>query len=184
MSEFEALIKEGNELRGTKMGSAKFAVWANDVRAAVKPYGDGNMSILERALESGIVIMDGPNYNDDAIDAVNELLVVLNERMPEDARAQDALINQKQAEARATLQSKFSQVTVHGDATFGDNSSIAKITVGEFMAGLLKEVEAMPEGTDKHGILDSLKDILANPTFATVSGSVLSEVLKKFMGGQ
>ncbi|HSX29796.1 MAG TPA: hypothetical protein VLE73_04535 [Candidatus Saccharimonadales bacterium] len=102
------------------------------------------MSILERALESGIVIMDGPNYNDDAIDAVNELLVVLNERMPEDARAQDALINQKQAEARATLQSKFSQVTVHGDATFGDNSSIAKLRLASSWPAYLRKLRLCP----------------------------------------
>lgn len=182
MEELDRLIQSGNELRGTTIGAPKFKIWANDVRAAVKPYGESMMKILEDALRAGVVIMGGPNYNDNKIDEVVELLENLKERTPEDSRAQDSLINQKQAEARATLQSKFGTITVKGDATFGDGSPITKVTVGEFMAGLVKEVEALPDSEDKNKILGSLKAALANPTFATMSGTVLAEILRKLMG--
>lgn len=182
MEELDRLIQEGNALRGTTMGAPKFKIWANDVRAIVKSYGESMMRILEDALRTGVVIMGGPNYNDDKINEVIELLESLKDRTPEDSRAQDSLINQKQAEARATLNSKFGNITVKGDATFGDGSPITKVTVGEFMAGLVNEVAALPDSEDKNRILAGLKAALANPTFATMSGTVLAEVLKKLMG--
>ena len=184
MGDLEKLINRGNELRGTELGAPRFKIWANDVRAAVKPYGESMMKILEDALHTGVVIMGGPNLNDEKINDTIELLQNLNERTPEDSRAQDSLINQKQAEARATLQSKFNSITVKGDATFGDGSPITKVTVGEFMAGLIQEVEAMPDSEEKKSILDSLKSALANPTFAAVSGSVVSEILKGLLGNK
>ena len=182
MAELDTLIQKGNALRRTEMGSPRFAIWANDVRAAVRPYGESMMAILEDAITSGVYTMMGPSYNDEQIDNTIELLESLKERTPEDSRAQDALINQKQAEARATLGSKFGNITVKGDATFGDGSPITKVTVGEFMASLIDEVEAIPESEDKHKILDGLKNVLANPTFAAVSGAVVAEVLKRLMG--
>lgn len=181
MADFDTLIQQGNELRGTELGSPRYKIWANDVRASVKPYGDSMMGILEGALRVGIVRMGGPNYNDSQIDDVVEFLESLKERTPEDSRAQDGLINQKQAEAHATLHSKFSSVTVKGDATFGDGSPITKVTVGEFMSSLIKEVEKMPDSTDRNKILEGLKTTVTNPTFAAVSGSVVGELLKKFM---
>ena len=182
MANLDDLIAKGNALRGTELGSPRFEMWANDVRAAVKPYGESMMQICEGALSSGVISWDGPNLNDEQIDGTLEFLAGLKERTPEDSRAQDNLINQKQAEARATIGAKFPKITVHGDATFGDGSPITKITVGEMMAGLVKEVEAMPESEDKHKILNGLKGALANPTFAAVAGAGVGEVIKKLMG--
>lgn len=181
MADLDTLIQQGDELRGTELGSPRFKIWANDVREAVQPYGESMMKILEGALRRGVISMSHRNYNDEQIDQVNELLRTLKERSPADSRAQDVLINQKQAEARASLQHKFGSITVNGDATFGDGSPITKVTVSEFLAGLIDEVEAMPESEDKHRILDGLKSTLSNPTFAAISSSVLSEVVRRLM---
>lgn len=181
IDKIDNLITKGNELRGTEVGSPRFLIWSNDVRVVISTHGDSMMKILERALQSGVFIMGQRNVNDEKIDDVIELLNSLKERTPEDSRAQDAIINQKQAEARATLQSKFANITVKGDATFGDGSPITKVTVSEFMSALIQEVEAMPEGKEKQSMLKSLKSVLANPTFAAVSGSVVSEVLKRLL---
>lgn len=183
MADLDALIQQGNALRGTELGSPRFEMWANDVRAAVKPYGDSMMEILESALQVGVISWGGPSYNDEQIDDAIEFLEGLKERTPEDSRAQDMVIKQKQADAHATLNSKFHNITVRGDATFGDGSPITKVTVNEFMSSLIKEVEQMPESEDKHRILDGLKAIISNPTFAAVSGTVVGELLKKFMLG-
>lgn len=181
MAVLDDLIAKGNALRGTEVGAPRFEMWSNDVRAAVKPYGESMMHICENALSVGVINMYGPNLNDEQIDDTIEFLKELKERTPEDSRAQDDLINQKQAEARATIGAKFPKITVHGDATFGDGSPITKITVGEFMAGLIKEVEAMPESENKSKILSGLKAALANPTFAAVAGAGVGEVVKKLM---
>src|SRR5438034_8803385 len=53
--ELDILIQKGIELRGTELGSPKFKIWANDVRAAVKPYGDSMLDIIEGALSIGAV---------------------------------------------------------------------------------------------------------------------------------
>lgn len=184
MDTIDRLIRQGDELRNTELGSPKFAVWANDVRAVVSSHGNSMMEILNNALESGVVIMGQRNTNDEAISNTIELLNTIKDRAPEDSRAQDATINQKQAEARATLRSKFGNITVKGDATFGDDSPITKVTVSEFMSALIQEVDAMPDGDEKHTILDSLKSVLANPTFAAVSGSAVSELLKRLLNSQ
>ncbi len=183
MARFDELIRKGNELRGTDMGSPRFSLWANDVRAAVAPYGESTTTILEEAFSSGIVIMGGPNLNDDAINAVNELLESLNERQPEDTRAQDAIINQKKAEVKQTLGAKFQGITVHGDATFGDSSPMNKVTVGELITTLVNEVEALPDSEDKQKLLSGLKSVLSNPTFAGVAATMISETLKRAVFG-
>src|SRR5258708_1318941 len=122
MADLDTLIQQGNVLRGTRLGSPRFEMWANDARAAVKPYGEAMMEILESAITIHVVSYEDTT-NDEQIDDTIEFLEGLKERNPEDSRAQDALINQKQAEARATLQTKFGgSITVHGDETFGDGS--------------------------------------------------------------
>ncbi len=182
MATIDELIQQGNSLRGSRLGSPKYEMWENDLRALVAPYGEKMKEVLEHALWLG-VIGDGDTTNDEQIDDAIEFLESLNERTVEESRAQDLLINQKYEEAKATLSSKFGNATVNGDATFGDNSSISKVTVSEFMSGLIQEVESMPDSDEKNKILESLKTVLANPTFATVSGSVVSEVLKHLMRG-
>ena len=59
--ELDILIQKGIELRGTELGSPKLKMWANDVRAAVKPYGDSMMDILEGALSIGAVSWGEPS---------------------------------------------------------------------------------------------------------------------------
>ena len=49
------------------------------------------------------------------------------------------------------------------------------------MAGLIDAVEELPESDEKQTILKSLKDVSANPTFAAVSGSLLTELIKRLL---
>jgi hypothetical protein len=178
----DELIQAGNRLRGVELGSPKFKLWANDVREAVQQHGESTIKILDSALKpTGFVNMHGRNTYDERIDDVIELLSELKERAPEDSRAQDAVINQKHAEARASLQTKFNNITVQGDATFGSDSPISKVTVSEFMASLIDEVEALPDSEEKGRILSNLKAVLTNPTFASVSGSVVGELIKRLI---
>jgi hypothetical protein len=49
------------------------------------------------------------------------------------------------------------------------------------MASLIDEVEALPDSEEKGRILSNLKAVLTNPTFASVSGSVVGELIKRLI---
>ena len=180
----DELINQGNELRDTELGSSNYAVWRNDVRAAVAPHGTEMTKVLEGALYNGVIIMGRRNTNDKAIDSTIELLETLKKRQPADSRAQAAMINLKTEEARHTLRAKFGSTTINAtNVTLGDNSPISQVQVGEFLAALIEQVEQkLPDSEEKTKLLDHLKSVLANPAFVAVAAATVPEVLKRLMG--
>ena len=83
MSDLDDLINQGKALLGTELGSPTFAVWRDDVRAVVAPYGDRMQKVAESALRHGAVIMNSRNTNDKVINRTIELLELLKKRKPE-----------------------------------------------------------------------------------------------------
>jgi hypothetical protein len=181
--DFQELIDRGEELKGQKYDSPKVSLWKNDVRAAVAPYGEATQNILKHALFFNQMIMSadhGQHMHIDAISKAQELLEELQKRNPEDAQAQSRLITQKMEEARATLGSKFGTTTFNGPVTFGDNSPANNIQVGEIMLAIISQTEeTLPEGPEKDKILDGLRTITTNPTFAAIAGAALPEIIKR-----
>jgi hypothetical protein len=182
----DELLAAGAELRNTEIGSTGFEMWLDDVKEFVVPYGERKMELFEQASRISHVIMGGRSLNDERYDSTKEFLESLRRRSVEDSRAQDAIINQKQTEAAASLRQKFGNLNVNGgNVTFGDSSPINQVTVGELMAGLIKEAEAMPDGPEKQGLLSRIKQLTTDPTFSTLSGVGLSALLTKVLtGGQ
>jgi hypothetical protein len=184
--ELDELIQQGRDLKTVHYESPRYEVWQNDVRAAVTPYGEKMLEVLESTFFFGQVIMSdqhGTQMKNEAIDKTIEFLETLKARNPQDSRAQAALISQKQEEARHTLRAKLGNATFNGPVTFGDNSPISQVQVGEFIAALVKEAEQkLPDGEDKSKIVSQLKSMLANPTFAAIAGVTVPEVLKKLFG--
>lgn len=184
--ELDDLIKRGEALKSESYSSPKYGIWKNDVKAAVAPHGDSMMRVLSDALSGGAVIQAG-QAQQAHIRRIDRVIVLLNELKSRDAdhsRAQDAIINQKRDEARASVQAKFGGTINATNVTFGDNSPISQVTAGEFMSALVKEAEEkLPEGEDKNKILAGLKAAVTNPTFASVTGATVGAVLKKLIGG-
>ncbi len=184
----QELIDRGEALKQENYESPKVDLWENDVKAAVQPYGEETLKVLSRAMHFGQVIMSdlhGQQMHIDRISKVQELLAELQKRDSADMNAQSELINQKKKEAQTTISSKFDRATfnIHAPATFGDNSPANNLQVNELMMAIISEAEEkLPEGPEKNKILASLKQAVANPTFAAIAGASLPEILKRLVG--
>lgn len=184
--DLQSLIDRGEELKNERYDSPIVDMWQNDVKAEVAKYGAATNKILENAMIFGQVIMSeahGQQMHQNMISKVQELLRELIKRNPEDTQAQSRIISQKMEEAKATLGSKFGKTTFNGPVTFGDNSPANNVQVGELMLAIISQAEkTLPEGTEKSDILAKLKEITTNPTFASVAGASLPEIIKHLFG--
>ncbi len=179
----QELIDKGEKLKNQKYDSPSVAMWENDVKAAVAPFGEATSQVLHNALWFGQMIMSdkhGQQIHVEAISKVQELLKELQNRNPDDTQAQSRLIIQKKEEAKATLSSKFGTTTFNGPVTFGDNSPANNIQVGELMLAIISQAEeALQDGPEKNKILNELRSITTNPTFAAIAGAALPEIIKR-----
>jgi hypothetical protein len=125
--------------------------------------------------------------HNEAISKVQKLLAELDKRNPTDTNAQSQLITQKREEAKATVGAKFGNTTingpVNGSITFGDNSPVNNLQVGELMLAIIGQAEdTLPAGPEKNKILEALRAATTNPTFAAIAGSTLPEIIKRLLG--
>jgi hypothetical protein len=183
----QALIDKGNELRTTAYDSPTIDMWQNDLKATVAEYGDETLKVLDIAMWIGQIPMSDQHaqqMHNEMIDKVCVLLEELKSRESADTRRQSDIINQKRREAKASINSKFNRATinVNGPATFGDNSPANNIQVGELMLAIIAQAEDnLPDGKEKESILEKLRAVVANPTFAALAGASLPEILKRLM---
>lgn len=182
--DLDQLINKGEELKSEPYDSPRVDMWQNDVKARVAEYGETTLEILERAMWFGTVIHSddhGQSMHREMIDKVNTLLGELKERSSVDTQAQSRIILQKKEEAKATLGAKFGgHTTFTGPVTFGDNSPANNVQVGELMLAIIGQAEeSLPDGPEKSKILESLKSVVANPTFAAMAGASLPEIVKR-----
>jgi hypothetical protein len=180
------LIRRGEELRQEPYNSPVVDMWQNDVKAEVAKYGEATVEILQNTMHFSRVITsdyDATQQHNAMIDRVQKLLEDLQKRNPADTQAQSQLINQKREEAKTTLGAKFGPMTINGPATFGDHSPANNLQVSELMVAIISEAEqTLPDGSEKNRIIDGLKAIVANPTFAAMSGASLPQILKHLLG--
>ncbi|MBW3568643.1 hypothetical protein KY385_00740 [Candidatus Parcubacteria bacterium] len=182
----QELIDKGEEIKNERYDSPVVGMWKNDVEASVTTYGDSVVKIYKSAVRFG-AIARGPGHAQqmhiERIQKVQQLLEELMKRNPSETQAQSRLINQKKEEAKASLESKFGTATFNGPVTFGDNSPANNIQVGELMLAIISEAEKkLPDGPEKEEILEKLKTIVANPTFAALAGASLPEIIKRLLG--
>jgi len=86
----------------------------------------------------------------------------------------------KEIKESSHKESKYGRVDVKGMAFFGDNAVVNQVVIGDLVKALESEIkERVVEGEEKKSVLDSLKKITNNETFASVTGVVLGEVLKR-----
>lgn len=180
------LSKKGEELKNVKYDSPKVNLWKNDLKAAIAPYGDETLKVLDSALWFGQMITSeqhGQEMHIEAINSVQELIEELKERSASDTSAQSDVINRKKEEAKHSLGAKFGTTNFNGPVTFGDNSPANNIQVGELMLAIISEAEEkLPDGPEKQEILGKLKEIVSNPTFAALAGASLPEIVKRLVG--
>lgn len=184
--DLQGLIDRGEELKSDNYDSPVVDLWENDVKAIVASYGDATSRVLSNAMHFGQVIMSdahGQKMHVEKISKIQKLLQELQKRDSANMAAQSAIIDQKMAEAKATLGAKMGTVNIHGPVTFGNNSPANNIQVGELFLAIISEAEdKLPDGTEKDDILNKLKSVASNPTFAAMAGASLPEIVKRLFG--
>lgn len=186
----DELIAEGEQLKKTPFDDPDQDLWDNDVREFVKPYGTATYEVLGRTLESGIIPSSDYECQQQRVECITKtqkLLKRLAERSTDRQLAQSEVIAPNFEQAKKQVQGKVSNNTTynfHAPATFGDNSPITQITIGEFMAGLEREVqEKVADPTEKNRLLDTIRSITSDPSFKAVATTAATEVVKKLIGG-
>lgn len=184
----DELIAKGEELKQLPYDDTDQDLWDKDVGNFAKQYGA--YDIAYRALFPNTM-----SYSDDdsnrlryeCIVKAQKLLKSLESRpLNKDDDANEAAPSFEQAKHR--VQEKVTKVNntfnINAPTTFGENSPINQITIGEFLAGLEQEVrEKVEDKTKKKKILDGIRSITSDPSFKAVSTVAASEIVKKLIGG-
>jgi hypothetical protein len=89
--------------------------------------------------------------------------------------------NDFQGKQEGNPKSNFGNITISGGTViFGDGNKITQVSVKELVNALSEEIEdKVPQGKEKQSILQSLKEITTNETFASVAGTVIGEILRR-----
>ncbi len=183
----DELIAKGEELKQLPYDDSDQDLWDKDVGNFAKQYGA--YDIAYRALFPNTM-----SYSDDdsnrlryeCIVKAQKLLKSLESRpLNKDDDANEMAPSFEQAKHR--VQEKVTKVNntfnINAPTTFGENSPINQITIGEFLAGLEQEIkEKVTDEPTKKKLLSSIKEITSNPSFVAIAPIAASEIMKKLMG--
>lgn len=180
--DIDILIKQAEELKSVDYDSPKVLLWKKRAKNFILTnYEHEYKQILDRALSFDQMIMSEGHARQMHINALNKAIVLLNELKSEpkiDKNKPQPL--PKEIKESSHKESKYGRVDVKGMAFFGDNAVVNQVVLGDLVKALESEIkERVVEGEEKKSVLDSLKKITNNETFASVTGVVLGEVLKR-----
>lgn len=119
----------------------------------------------------------------EGLDSAESFLATLIQEI--DVLGIDYSINQEDGERKnnnpISIPRKFENITVHGGTVvFGDGNKITQVAVRDLVEALSKEIEEkIPNSENKRSVLEKLKEITTNETFASVTGTLLGELLKR-----
>jgi len=186
----DELITEGERLKQVHYDDPDQDLWDDDVREFVKPFGDRTYRILQGIISPGAVIISGyeNEYMQERVDAIaktQKLLERLKQRSAQRQAQQSETIAPNFEQAKQQIKDKTTNYNynINAPTTFGDNSPISEITIGEFFAGLEKEIEEnVSNDVEKHRLLTMIKSITTDPSFVAVSTVAATSIMKKLLG--
>ena len=184
----DELIAKGEELKQLPYDDPEQDLWDKDVVNFSKKYGA--YEIAYRALFPATVEWDDDDSNRQRYECITKAQKLLqslkNRTLKQDDEAKDLAPSFKQAKQK--VQEKVTNIThntnyINAPTTFGDNSPISQITIGEFLAGLEQEInEKITDVPTRNRLLKSIKEITTNPAFVAIAPVAASEIMKKLMG--
>lgn len=185
----DGLIAEGERLKQMHYDDPDQHLWDNDVREFVKPFGDSTYKILEGILNPSSVIW-GDDYTQfmrervEDITKAQRLLESLKKRSAQGQAKQSATIAPNFEQAKQQLREKVTNnYNINAPTTFGDNSPISQITVGEFFAGLEQQIEEnVKDEAEKNRLLAAIKSITSDPSFVAIASVAATSIMKKLLG--
>ena len=184
--ELDTYITRAKEIYSEPHGSTKYELWKHDVRNYIEAkFGSDLLAILDRALRPSRVFTQGDNLQLERNKRMERAVEFLEELKSRDASNDLATSQGKSIEqVKRDVQARLSKmnITIAGNATFGDNSPLYQIEIGEFLAALTQEIETMPESSEKQRLLQQLKAITENPTFAAIAGGAVGSIVQRLVG--
>lgn len=186
--DFSELINEGDRLKALPYDDPEQDLWDNDVREAVNPFGKPTADILESELFPSVIPWGDEGAQRQRVECISKtqkLLQTLQKRSVDRQAAQAKILAPDFERAQRSIREKITNnFNINAPTTFGDNSPINQITIGEFMAGLEQEIqEKVKDETEKHRLLGVVKSITTDPSFVAVTSVAASEIFKKLLGG-
>ncbi|MFI5270986.1 MAG: hypothetical protein ACHQT9_03000 [Candidatus Saccharimonadales bacterium] len=185
----DELIAEGERLKEVHYDDPDQHLWDNDIREFVKPFGDRTYQILEGIIAPSSVIWgdDDNQFARERIEDITKaqkLLESLRRRSAQRQAAQSETIAPTFAQAKQQLKEKITtNYNINAPTTFGDNSPISQITIGEFFAGLEQQIEEkVKDETEKNRLLAGIKSVTTDPSFVAIASVAATSIMKKLLG--
>ena len=182
----DEIIAEGERLKQLPYDDPEQDLWDNDAKEYVKQFGEATYQILENALFPRTVPYDDEDSNRQRVECITKaqkLLESLKRRSAVRQTAQSDIIAPSFEQAKQKIQEKIVTYHINAPTTFGDNSPISQITIGEFFAGLEKEIdEKVPNEHEKNRLLTAIKSITTDPSFVSVASVAATSIMKKLLG--
>lgn len=182
----DELITDGERLKQLPYDDPDQDLWDNDAKEFVRPFGEATYQILERALFPTTVSYgdeDSNRQRGECISKAQKLLESLKRRSVAKQAAQSDVIAPSFEQAKQKIQEKIVNYHINAPTTFGDNSPISQITIGEFFAGLEKEIEEkVTDDAEKNRLLTAIKSITTDPSFVAIASVAATSIMKKLLG--
>ena len=177
------LINKAGELKDEPYDSPLVKLWENKTINFLKEnYGKDISEIFQQTQWPTKMATSDQEMQFMHIESMDKAVKFLNGLKDETPLSSNEKIAEASAEkSESAKKSQFGNITVSGGTVvFGDGNRINQVQIKDLVQALSEEIqEKVPESEDKRSILSSLKTLTENQSFASVTGAVIGEIIKK-----
>ncbi|MBI4130518.1 hypothetical protein HY468_04330 [Candidatus Roizmanbacteria bacterium] len=178
--ELALLIVQARKVKALPYNNPDKDLWRQHAKLFL---GNSFGSEYEKIFDDALWWGEGPFQQDQyhilheqAMTRAIRYLIALKEEKPHTSHQK---LSKKDREA---LKSSYEHIVISnvsgGNFVLG-NATIAQVTVHDMVTLLRKEIEkSIPDTPAKQSVLDSLREITENETFANIAGALLGQLLK------
>ncbi len=181
MEKLNQLIEKAQQVCSEPYKTPKYDLWLHDAHQYIaNTFGQDLVKIFDNILEIRVFRM-GEDMRAARNERLQRAIEFMEELKNRDANSDlSSSTTQTIQEAKEAVHARFNRtnITVTGNATFGDNSPLNQIQITEFITALAEEAEKLPDTPEKKSLLHNLKSILENPTIASVAGGFIGGVVQ------
>ena len=183
--QIDSLVQQAEELKSIPFNSPKIDLWRNRVKKFVMDnYGQEYLQMLDSALFFSQVIMSDDHGQQMHVQAIEKTMELLEGLKSEPVFNKDNGQQTRELPKENKSLSKklnYGDIQISGSAVvFGDGAKITQVAVREFVEALKQEIEEnVGDSNEKRSVLQALKALTTNETFASVSGTFIGEVLRR-----
>jgi hypothetical protein len=184
----DELINQAEELKNVTYDSPKINIWKKRAKDFIKQnYEEEYLEIFINCLTPNRMILINEAQKmyiariDKAIEFLNDLK---KEPILGKTKVNQKDFQKKQMPHIPTSKSSYGNITISGGTVvFGDGNKITQVAIRDLVNALSKEIEEkVPESEARKSVLNSLKEITNNQTFASVAGALIGEILRRISG--